>query len=122
VVPILLLALGAGAFALARNSSAGKLPPGQNPFDSYPLGVNSAAPILVEDFTGSSGHTYKVTAFAAADGRTYFVAEKRGDIDWCSYFVSPNGHARALVTINADEHAEIAEMLADFQLAGGAVT
>lgn len=118
MLPILLL-LGAGAYALSGGSR--RLPPGQNPYDAFPLGVNSAAPLAVQQFKGSSGKRYKVTAFGCADGRTYFVAEKRGDVDWLSYFVDAGG-ARSEWAANADKHEEIDEMRRDFDLAGGAVT
>ena len=116
--PLLLLA-GAGAAALMwLGKSAAKLPPGQNPFDAFPLGVDGAAPLSVDVFQGSSGHRYTVTGFGVADGRTYFVATKKGDVDWLSYFVAPSG-ARALWSANADKHSELDEMKRDFQLAVG---
>lgn len=115
--PLLLLAIGAGAAALARSAGGGKLPPHQQPFYSFPPGFDGAEPIALPDFLGSSGHSYKVTGFNAADGRTYYVAEKRGDIDWVSYVVLSNGQ-RQRWAVNADQHAEIEQMLADFQLPG----
>lgn len=107
--------LGLGAIAALLWRGTAQLPPGQRPFDSFPPGVNAEAPITREDFKGSSGNRYEVTGFAVADGRMYYVATKRGDVDWISYVVTPQG-GRQRWHINADKREEIAEMMLDFSL------
>jgi hypothetical protein len=113
--PLLLLA-GAGALWLAKGaSSSAKLPPGQGPFDAFPVGVDGSTVLSADVFQGSSGHRYKVTGFSVADGRTYYVAQKQGDVDWLSYFLTAAG-GRTMWAANADQHGEIDEMKRDFQL------
>jgi hypothetical protein len=113
--PILLLAgLGAAAFA-AMVAKGKKLPDGENPFDAFPPGVDSR-PIGSELVTASSMRRYKVTSFRSADGRGYFVAETKGDVDWLSYFLTPSTGARALWAANADNPEDIDAMQRDFQL------
>jgi predicted secreted hydrolase len=118
MLPLLLIA-GAGA-GVAWLGKGRKLPPGQNPFDAFPLGVDGSRALTVQRFKASSGCRYKLSGFSVADGRTYVVAEKQGDVDWLSYFVVPTSGERTLWAANADKHEEIAGMLADFQLSGGA--
>jgi hypothetical protein len=120
--PLLLLG-GVGAAVWAwTTTKGGKLPPGQNPFDAFPLGVNGADPVSTNVYTASSGRRYTITTFAASDGRTYAVAQKKGDVDWLSYFLSTNTGGRVLWAANADHAEEIDGMLADFSLTRGGVT
>jgi len=113
------LALGGLGFIMHR---AQRLPPGERPFDAFPIGVDHSAALSKPiDFKASSGKRYRLTTFGMADGGRYAVAEKRGDVDWISFTVDPRGQ-RTRVYANADKHEEIAEMVADFQLDGGAVT
>jgi hypothetical protein len=115
--PVFVLAgLGAATFA-ALASRGRKLPPGQNPFDAFPPGVDPH-PLGTELVTASSKRRYAVTHFAHFDGRVYYVAQTKGDVDWISYFVQPTG-ARALWAANADHLEEIETMKRDFELPAG---
>lgn len=119
MLPVVLLALGAGALAARRKPA--RLPPGQGPFDAFPIGVNSEAPIHVEPVQGESGHRYSVSSFAAANGGVYCVAQKKGDVDWISFIISPGGSPRTRYAASADQMGEVEEMTRDFGLVVPAV-
>ncbi len=114
--PLIMLG-GAALLWLTQKGGGGaaRLPPGQGPFDAFPVGVNGGEILSADLFQASSGHRYKVTGFGVADGRTYYVAQKQGDVDWLSYFLTAAG-VRTLWAANADQHSEIDEMKRDFQL------
>lgn len=114
--PVVMLAgVGAAAYA-ALTASQRKLPPGQNPFDVFPPGVDVNGLIGVDVVTTSSRRKYKVTTFPHADGRVYYVAEKKGDVDWLSYFLDPMTNARTLWAANADKVEDVEAMKRDFNL------
>jgi hypothetical protein len=115
--PLFVLA-GIGAAAYAATVAKGRaLPPGQNPFDAFPPGVD-ATPVGVDLITTTGNRRYKVSRFTHSDGRTYAVAEKKGDVDWLSYFYDPKTESKALWAANADKHEDIDEMKRDFELTG----
>lgn len=115
---LMIAGVGAG-FALLR--SRRRLPDGQRPFDAFPDGV-VREPLRSEVVTVSSGRRYKVTSFASIDGRTYYVAELRGDVDWLSYLQAPGNPDRELWGANADRVEDVAAMRRDFNVSieGGA--
>jgi hypothetical protein len=116
MIPLLLLgAAGAAGFALLASKQK-RLPDGQNPFDAFPPGIDGSDPVAREVVTASSKRSYVVTSFTSADGRIYYVAERKGDVDWVSYFFDPTTSMRTLWAANADKDEDISAMKLDFNL------
>lgn len=115
----LLLVMGLGLAGAGYAVLTGKrLPDGQNPFDDFPPSVDRTKKLGVDHVTASSQTKYTVTAFRSADGRIYYVAQKQGDaLDWISYFHTPGTGKRQIWHRNGDTMADIAGMLADFDMA-----
>jgi len=124
MTPIVVLAsLGVAAIS-ALVYSGRKLPAGQNPFDAFPPGVDGSSRLGSEIVTGSSRRRYVVTWFpgsmpGAPAGVTYYVAETKGDVDWISYFLMPDG-SRRLWAANADNLEDVETMKRDFEVTSGA--
>lgn len=114
--PLFVLA-GIGAAVWGGLIARRKLPEGQRPFDNFPPGVSADSRIGVEVFEASSKRRYTVTSFAAADGRKYYVAEKKGDVDWISWLLSPAG-VRTIWGASADKTDDVAGMQLDFDISG----
>ncbi len=116
--PILFLgAVGAAGFGL-MSATRRRLPPEERPFHSFPPGVESSEPLRVDVVSTSSTRRYKVTSFASADGRTYYVAELKGDVDWISYLQSTEG-TRQFWGGNADNVGDVDAMKRDFNVGEG---
>lgn len=114
---LVLFGMGIAGAGYALATTAKRLPEGQNPFDDFPPGVDGSRKLGVDNVTASSGTQYTVTAFRHADGRMYYVAQKRGDaLDWISYFFDRTTGKRSIWHRNGDTMADIAGMLRDFDM------
>lgn len=111
-----LVLLGGLGLAAGLYFARPRLLHGQGPFDAFPAGVDGSRRIGEDHVTASSKRAYKVSSFRHSDGRLYFVAEKKGDVDWIAYFYTPQTGQRQFWAANADKLEEIDEMRADFDV------
>lgn len=100
--------LCAGGAALVSR----RLPAGQRPDDHpFPEGVGPER-ILRQTIETTSGRCYRVTSYAGPES-LYFVAERKGSVDWLGYLQTPGSAERWLWSASAPTDEALEAMRRD---------